>query len=208
MKFKYLGWIVAAALVVVAVTAGFQGGAPKIGIVDANKVLAESEYAKAENEVIKAMVIARQEMLQFVDSYRTFTPEQATPFHDISLKPNPTPAEKAQLDKIKTDVQTASKRLNELRQKANPTADELKELNELSRREQTTTETAQKWNRDAETELETKHNDSQKIGLDKVREAIKQVGAAQSYTLVFIADVAPYGANDLTPDVLKVMNKK
>src|ERR1700730_3580432 len=114
MKARYLGWVVAAALVVVAATAGFQGSTVKIGVVDASKVVNESDYAKAQIEGLKAMVQARQDMLQFVDSYRPFTVAQATRFHDLNLRPVPTPAEKAELDGIKNAVIASDKRLKEL----------------------------------------------------------------------------------------------
>jgi Skp family chaperone for outer membrane proteins len=208
MKFKQMGWVVAAALLTVAATAGFQGGTTKIGTVDATKVFNESAFAKDQVDVLKALGQARQDMLQFVDMYRTFTTDQADRFHVLSLKVPISPVEKTELDKIKGDVQTAAARLKALQTKPSPTADESKELTELSKRVQTTTDTAQKWSRDAQEEFEAKRTELQKAGLDKVREAIKQTASAQGYTIVFIADIAPYSANDLTADTLKVMNKK
>lgn len=209
MNIKHLGWVVAAALVGVAAIAGFQGSTNKIGIVDATKVFNDSDYAKSQMDTLRSFGTARQDMLQFVDSYRTFTPEQATRFHDLSLKgATITAAEKAELEKIKSDVQTADKRLKALQTKSNVTPAETTEMQDLSRRVQTTTDTAQRWSQDAQQEFDAKRQELQKAGLDKVKDAIKQVAKDQGYTLVFIADVAPYGANDLTADTLKAMNKK
>jgi Skp family chaperone for outer membrane proteins len=208
MRLRHMGWIVAAALVVVAATAGFQTGTTKIGVVDATKVFNDSVFAKEQVDILKGLGQARQDMLQFVDSNRTFTPEQAEKFHTLSLKLPMSAADKTELDKIKGDVKTAGARLKTLRTNTKPTPEETKELEELSRRDQATTETAQRWSRDAQEEFEAKRIELQKAGLDKVRDAIKQTASAQGFTIVFIADVAPYGANDITADTLKVMNKK
>lgn len=208
MKIKYLGWVVAAGLAVVAATAGFQGSTTKIGVVDMTQVFNDSDFAKSQVDSLKALGQARQDMLQFVDSYRTFTPEQATRFHDLSIKPVPTPAEKTELDTIKKAVQTADSRLKDLQQKTSLTPAETTEMAELSRRVQTTGDVAQKWSRDANDEVEKYQQKLQKDTLDKVREAVKQVGQTGSYTIIFVTDVAPYGANNVTADALKVMNKK
>jgi Skp family chaperone for outer membrane proteins len=208
MKFRYLGWIVAGALIVVAATAGFQTTTTKIGVVDITKVFNDSDYAKTQMETLKQFGTARQEMIQFVDQYRVFTPEQATTFHDLSLKSVISAAEKAQLDGIKTAVKTSDARLKDLQQKSNPTPAESTEMADLSRRVQTTTDTAQRWSRDAQDEYEGKRQELQKAGLDKVRESIKAVAKEKEYTIVFISDIAPYGVNDITPLALAAMNKK
>jgi Skp family chaperone for outer membrane proteins len=208
MKVRSLGWIVAAALIGVAALVGFQGTTAKIGVVDMAKVFAESDFAKAQTDSLRGFGTARQAMLEFVDTYRVFTPEQATKFHDLSVKPNPTAAEKGELEKVKTDVQTADKRLKELQTKTNMTPAESAEMSELSRRVQSTTDTAQRWSRDADDELRKMQADSQKAVLDKVREAVKQVGTSGSYTVIFVSELAPYGANDVTKEALVVMNKK
>lgn len=208
MKLQYMGWIAAAALVAVAATTGFQGAQTKVGVVDATTVFNESDFAKTQVDTLKAMAQARQDMLQFLDSYRTFTPEDANKFHDLSMKTPMTAADKAEIDKIKNSVINSDKRLKELQTKANLTAPETNELNDLSRRVQSTGELGTRWSREAQDEFEGKKNELQKAGLDKVREAIKQAAAAEGYTIVFISDVAPYGANNLTQAALKVMNKK
>src|SRR5207302_127796 len=99
MKVRNLGWIVAAALTVFAATAGFQGTTTKIGVVDMGKVFADSEYAKSQTQSLQNVGQARQSMLDFVNEYRAFTIEQATRFHDLSIKPNPTAPEKAEIEK-------------------------------------------------------------------------------------------------------------
>jgi Skp family chaperone for outer membrane proteins len=208
MKAKYLGWVVAAALIGIVAATGFQTGTVKIGVVDTSKVFTESEFYKTQADGLQALGQSRRDMITFVDQYKTFTVEQASRYHELSLKPTPTSAEKTELDGIKKAVQVSDARLKELSQKANPTAAETTEINELSRRGQTTVDTAQRWVREAQDEFETQRQKLIKDGGDKVREAVKLIAAAQSYTIVFTSDVAPYGANDLTAEALKAMNKK
>jgi|ERR1044072_4975991 Skp family chaperone for outer membrane proteins len=208
MKLQYMGWIVAGAIVAVAATTGFSAQGTKVGVVDATKVFNESEFAKTQVDTLKQLAQARQDMLQFLDNYRTFTTEDANKFHDLSMKAPVTPADKAEIDKIKNAVITADGRLKTLQTKSNLTPAETNELNELSRRVQTTNDLGTRWSREAQDEFGGKKNELQKNGLDKVKEAIKQAASAEGYTIVFIADVAPYGANDLTASALKVMNKK
>ncbi len=209
MRIKYLGWVVTGGLVVALGAMGFQGTTTKIGVVDMTRVFNDSEFAKTQVDSLKALGQARQDMLQFVDSYRTFTPEQATRYHDLSTKAGVlTAAEKAELDNIKKAVQTADGRLKDLQQKTNLTAAEQSEMADLSRRVQTTGDMAQKWSRDANDEVSNYQQKLQKDTLDKVKDAVKQIGQQDGYTIIFVTDVAPYGANNVTEAALKVMNKK
>ena len=208
MKLSYLGWIVGAALVAVLAATGFQGGTAKFGVVDVPKVFNESDFAKAQLVTLTAYGKPRQDMLTFLYQYRPFTAQQATRYHELSLKMPLSPAEKAELDTIKNAVIASDKRLKELQTKTTPTPAESTELQDLSRRVQTTSDTAQHWNHDAQDEFAAEQQRLTKAGMDKVKEAIKQAAAGQGYTLVFSTDTAPYGANDLTAEALKVMNKK
>jgi len=208
MKVKFLGWIVAAALVTVAATAGFQGSTVKIGVVDQVKVFNDSDYAKSQLDTLKAYGQARQDMLQFVDQYRTFSVDDATRFHELSLKANPTAAETTELTGIKKRVQDSDARLKALQTKTTPTPAETTELQELSHRVQVTSDTAQHWSQDAQNEFDAKRQQLNKDGMDKVKLAINQVASRDQYTIIFVTDAAPYGANDITKAVLEAMNKK
>jgi len=206
IKIGNLGWVVAAALFAVAVTSGFQGDM-KIGVVDATRVFNESEYTKTQLAGLHALLQSRQDMLDFVDMTKTFTADQATKYHDLSTKPSPTAADKAELDSIKKTVQTANNRLQELQQKQPLSPTDKTELDDLSKRVQTTSETLARWKQDAQNELEAKKQDLNKLASDKVKDAIKQVASSQGYTLVFSEEVAVYGVNDLTDAVIKAVSK-
>lgn len=193
------GWLVAT---------GFQAGSTKMGVVDVGKVFSDSEYAKAQSAALQQTVDARTAMLEFVKQYRLFTPEQASAFKDLSTKGVPTPAEKTQLDKIKADVQAADKTFRDLQTKKNPTPDDTAKMTLYTQEVQTMSATSMRWAQGFDEEIRTLNEKLRNDTLQRVRDAVKVVGAKQGFTLIFSSDVAPYGASDVTDDTLKAMNAK
>ena len=112
-------------------------------------------------------------------------------------------------DEFKKELALTADQISRIDKIFESTRPELRqEMDELSRRERATTDAAQRWSREAQDEFEAKRIELQKAGLEKVRDAIKQTASAQGYTIVFIADVAPYGANDLTADRKNVVDQR
>ncbi len=58
-----------------------------------------------------------------------------------------------------------------------------------------------------DTEIKQKQLSLHDAAMGKVRTAVKDVAQKQGYTIVFGVDAAPYAANDLTAEVLKVVKK-
>src|SRR4051794_5236313 len=114
LRFLQLGWVVACAVIGIAFAGGFQDQTLKIGVVDISKVVEQSDFGKANQDTFNKMKSAREGLLEFIDTYRVLTNEQAQRIRDLSLKTNPTKEESAELDRIKADVVAASKRSNEL----------------------------------------------------------------------------------------------
>lgn len=208
VRFLHIGWVLAAALAAVMVAGGFQDQAQKSGVVDIAKIVENSEFGKQNQVVFAQMKKSREEVLEFLDTYRILTAEQAQRIRDLSLKPNPTTEEKAELDRIKADVIAASKKSTELSTKPNLTPEERTLIEEYARRSQTMSEVTQRWLREFTNEMQT-WADNQKVqSVAKARKAIQDVAKAQGYNLVFEVGVAPYGANDISDDALKAMNEQ
>jgi Skp family chaperone for outer membrane proteins len=187
---------------------GFQDAAMKIGIVDISKVVEDSDFGKANQATFNQMKTAREGVLEFIDTYRVLTVEQGTRFRDLSIKPNPTAEEKAELDRIKADVQAADKKNKELSVKQNLTPEDRALIEEYSKRANNMEMTAGRWLREFTNELQ-QWADRQKVtSLERARAAIQEVAKAQGFTIVFEVGIAPYGANDLTEAALKAMNAK
>ncbi len=206
VRFLYLGWIVAAAFCGVAVAGGFQGPTEKTGVVDISKIVEQSDYGKANQDTFAQMKAAREGLLEFIDSNRVLTTEQAQRLHDLTVKPMLTPEEKAENDRIRADVVAGNKRWTELATKSNLTPEERTLLDDYAKRSQAMNDYAQRLFREFTSDMQT-WADKQKIAsVEKARVAIQQVAKAGGYSVVFEVGVAPYGANDLTDDSLKAMN--
>lgn len=202
------GWAIAALLLGVFAAVGFQDASNKIGIVDISKVVEMSDFGKANQASFNQMKTAREGVLEFIDTYRVLTVEQATRFRDLSIKPTPTAEEKAELDRIKADVMAADKKNKELSVKANLTPEDRALIEEYSKRANNMEMTAGRWLREFTNELQGWADKQKLTSLDRARAAVQEVAKAQGFTVVFEVGVAPYGANDLTDAALKAMNAK
>ncbi len=208
MKFDRLGWVVAAVLVGGIVGMGFQAPAAKTGTVDLAKVFNESEYAKQQTEGLRNMGASRQDVIDFVRTYRSMKAEDATKFKDLTLKANASATEKAELERLKNEGQAAETKYRELSTKASPSQAELAQIEEMNRRKDATGALLEQWQNDFAGEIQTRQESLRNDTLGRVKAAIQQVARDQGYTMVFDQAVAPYSANDITAEALKAMNAK
>ena len=208
VPFLQFGWVLAAAFGAVIFAGGFGQVSEKTAVVDISRVVEQSNFGKSNQDAFAKMKEARESLLVFIDTNRVLTNEQGQRIKDLSLKPNPTAEETAELERLKADVVAAAKRSPELATKPNLTPEERNLLEEYARRGQTMDANAQRWLREFTTEMQN-WADKQKLdSITRARAAIQQVAKAQGYTLVFEIGVAPYGANDISDAVLTAMNAK
>ncbi len=203
-----IGGALAAVAVGVFAASGFQDAATKFGVVDITKVVEQSEFGKTNQTTFNTMKKAREGVLEFIDTYRVLTVEQANKIKDLSIKPNISAGEKAELESAKAEVIAASKKNQELSTKQNLTPEDRALIEEYSKRANNMEMTANRWLREFTTELQQWADQQKVASLDKARGAVNEVAKAQGFTLVFEVGVAPYGANDLTDAALKAMNAK
>lgn len=207
-NYTKIGIALAAAVVGIYAASGFQDAAPKFAVVDITKVVEQSNFGKGNQASFNQMKTAREGVLEFIDTYRILTVEQANKIKDLSVKPNMTAGEKAELEAAKAEVIAASKKNQELSTKPNLTPEDRALIEEYSKRANNMELTANRWLREFTGELQ-QWADKQKLSsLERARAAVAEVGKAQGMTLVFEVGVAPYGANDLTDAALKAMNAK
>lgn len=188
---------------------GFQDATNKLGIVDISKVVEDSDFGKSNQTTFNQMKTAREGVLEFMDTYRVLTVEQATRFRDLSIKPTPTAEEKAELDRIKAEVIAADRKNKELSVKTTGlTAEDRALIEEYSKRSNNIEMMAGRWLREFTNELQTWADRQKVTSLERARTAVHEVAKAGGFTLVFEVGIAPYGANDLTDAALKAMNAK
>ena len=200
------GWLVAAGLLGAMLSSGFQTPSLKLGVVDINRVVEASEFGKANQRALGALKKSREDVLEFVDTYRVLTPEQATRIRDLSVKPARTKEESAELERIKAEVVTANKRLQELSTKPNLTPEERTLLEDYARRSQNMNEQATRWLREFTNEIQTWVDDRKAESYTKARAAVTAVATRDGYNMVFESSVVPYGANDVSDAALAAMN--
>lgn len=207
-KTMWMGWLVATAIAGVFVGSGFQGNDAKLGVVDIADVVEKSNLGKKNKSDFDAMKSAREGVLEFIDQYRVLTIEQATKLRDLSLKPTPTAAEKAELDRLKAEIIASDKNAKALSIKTTLTPEERTLMQDYAQRSQQMEQVAVNWYRQFTQEMQS-WADRQKIdSLDKARSAVREVAKQQGYTIVYESGIAPYGSNDLTEAALKSMNAK
>ena len=208
VRLLQLGWVVAGALGILMVAGGFQSPADKVAVVDIPKMVDQSDFGKGNQATRLDMRTAREQVLQFIDTNRVLTLEQAQKLRDLGLKTAPTAEEKAQLETVKADIIAANKKWQELSTRASLTPEERTLIEEYARRSQTMADTEKRWFQEFSNEMETWDNKQNVAALEKARAAISVAAKAQGFGLVFEVSVAPYGANDLTAAALQAMNGK
>lgn len=207
-RFLQFGWVLFATVTGISLAGGFQDKTDKIGVVDVTKVVEQSDFGKQNQEQFAKMKGAREGLLEFVDTNRVLTLEQAQMLKDLSLKATRTKEEDAKMDTIKLEVKARNARMNELAMKTTLTNEERTLIEEYSRQSQNMNDVAQRWFREFTADMGD-WADKQKIeSLNRARTAIQEVAKQQGYTVVFELGVAPYGANDISPAALQAMNAK
>lgn len=208
VRFLQLGWVIACAFIGVALAGGFQSPAIKIGVVDISKVVEQSDFGKSNQDVFNKMKTSREGLLEFIDTYRVLTNDQAQRLKDLALKPTLSKEEDAEQERIKAEVVATSKRSTELATKPNLTPEERALVEEYARRSQTMNDVATRWFREFTADMQG-WADKQKLdSIERARTAIQQVAKDQGYTVVFEVGVAPFGANDVSDAALQAMNAK
>jgi len=112
--------------------------------------------------------------------------------------------------RIETLQQIADQRAGAARRlenTANPTDEQKKELERLAQSQQDGAAALQAVGNEYQQRVEKQGGDFEEQLSAKVKEAVAEVAKQKSLTLVFDAAVVVYAAADITPDVLKILQK-
>jgi Skp family chaperone for outer membrane proteins len=194
-------------LAALLVSSGFQGASQKTGIVDLNKAIEGLAISQKVDEKQKNFANERQAMGDFLVQNRVMKREDMERFWILSSKTNRTEAEKAELEKIKANAIEGKKKFDDIQLKPAPTDAELKMLDEYRNRQAASQDFLGRLQSQAEFEISSYRN-SLLQGLEKqVLDAVSEVGKKQGYSTIFVKQVAPFSANDITDEVNKVLAK-
>ncbi len=203
-----LGWAAALAATAFIVFTGFQGGPEKSGVVDMNKAISDSKFGLKNVASFKTVFDSRNALMTFIDNTRVVRADQATKLKEYAMKAALTEAEKKDEEKIKADITAAVKNYNTLNTKQNPTDDDRRQLQEYNNQIQDTVRQLQAWQDEFTGDLQKIQGEMRKAEVQRSKEALAEVAKKSSYNVVFESQIAPYGVNDLTADVIKAMDAK
>jgi len=207
-KLSQLGWIIAAVVAVSFSALGFQPAGEKTGVIDLNRVIQQSDLGKQNTTDLNTALLQRRQLMDFVNTYKVLTTEQAQRMRELMLKPNAPEAEKAALEKIRQDVMESDRKSKELQQKQNLTDADRTVLQDFAQRTQVMAQVLERWNSEFTEELQKLESDLRDQTITKAKASLGEVAKAGSFTVVHEATVTPYGANDLTDATIKAMNAK
>lgn len=204
------------AVVAVAVAAfgllaasGFQGGTEKFAVVDMNAVMNNSKRGQDTKTFLQADYRQRTGVLEFLSTNDVATEDQAQKLSQLSLKANPTDADKAAVEALKDEIKKAGKDFNDLNLKSNPTADDRTKLEALNARRNALKEKIiPELQKQFDDDFNKLNHDKQGELLDAAKAAVKEVASKKGFTVVFESSVVMFAANDLTDDAIKAMNAK
>jgi Skp family chaperone for outer membrane proteins len=187
---------------------GFQGAAPKVGMVNLEEAMTKSDLFAANREAMTNVLAARRATWVFLDANRVMKEADAARFKDLTSKLTLSAQEKAELEKIKSSTLDAQKRFDELKVKPSPTPDEIAALTELRNRFSKTGELLDAWQKEFQREIEGTQLRQNDDLVQKATEAAKTVGKRGGFSVVYTSASAIYAPNDLTSEVIKAMNSK
>jgi Skp family chaperone for outer membrane proteins len=206
-KILGLGWLVAGAMGVMMIASGFQATGVKAGVVDMQRILSESAAGKKVRDDMSVQVDLRQGLLQFVNTNKVVSAEQADKLKTLTLKPGATQADKDEVERIKTAIRNATKKFNDLLVKASLTDSEKIEYNTMNEQRRNADTMLGQWNQEFSGDLNTLQDEMLAGVLKKAREAVQAVGKKDAYTMIFPTSVAVYASNDITDAAIKAVDE-
>lgn len=206
--FGKLGWVVAIGLGALVFTAGFHGAADKLGVVDITAAFNKSNLKANSEQKLAAMTDARKGVLEFVNLNPLFTADQLKRFRVLSTQEKLNDAEKKELESIKSDVQLALKDNALLAQNKAPSADDVKKLDDYGNRASFTRSARQQLQEEFVQEMSAAKDSMDNSAFLLLREAVREIGKNQGFSIIFSERAAVYGGTDVTDEVQKQADKK
>src|SRR5579872_5490620 len=148
MKISQLGWVFAAAIVGVSIGGGAQFKKEKVGFVNMVSVFDDSNLKRKNEDHLRGVEQARLATLDFLGLNPSFNADQLARFRVLSTKETLTAAETTELAKLKSDAQATATQYEALRQKQNPTPEEIARLNDYGARNTLDVSVRAQWSQD------------------------------------------------------------
>lgn len=178
-------------------------------IVDFRRCANESKF-KAELDA-KFATLRKQleEIFQKMKAANAFflSPAEIKELAALYEKAQPNDTEKKRIETLQQIADQRAGAARRLENTANPTDEQKKELERLAQSQQDGAAALQAVGNEYQQRVEKQGGDFEEQLSAKVKEAVAEVAKQKSLTLVFDAAVVVYAAADITPDVLKILQK-
>lgn len=122
-------------------------------------------------------------------------------------KPQLNPAEQKQASDLEAKADAAGAELSRLQQNASPSDADKKRFDELTKAQQSGDAVLQGIRDDYNGRVQQRREELLQKLTGQIRDAVAKVAKDKGLGVVFDAQVAVYTANDITPDVIKMLNK-
>lgn len=204
-----LGWPVAAALLgamAFGSLSGFQANtAPKFAVVNIKKVFDQSKFRESNSKILEDARQARANAFNFIIANQAMNNGDATKYAGLAVKATPTPAETAEIARLRASGEEATKKNTELTTKPSPTEADKAQIAEFGVQIRGKQALMGRLEADYQQQLQDMQRDLREKTLDRVNETVRGLAAKGGYTVVFTTNSAVYAANDLTADAMKAL---
>lgn len=192
--------------------AGFQNGSEKIATVDFRKAMLESAPGRKISDGLNNQANALQSLVDYFTVNDVMTKEQANTIKTLTLKENPTEADKKMLEATKQQAANALTEFNSLMEKKEPTQADRDRLQVFAERRGEMSTYVKQLSTDLQSQFDNAITKKQTELRETVKAAVKETATKKGYTVVLDSPAVVYsaneGQNDITEDCIKALNAK
>lgn len=206
MKYSTRIGIVIAAIGIGIALFAFQGPTQKTGVIDIGRASDLSKLGKRKKSEFDAKQQKWINMLNFMRQNRFFTPDNAKKFRELSLAEKPTAEQTQSLEGLKTSIQKITEEFQNLIKVTQPNDEQVKRRQELLRMADETVQMMNELGAEYRDSMQTLAGDLKEEVTNKARQSVQKYGKKEGFTIIFESSIAVYGANDVTDEVVKIMD--
>ncbi len=205
---KKIHTVIATVVVIFAifVISAFQAQTQKFGVCDLSSVANSSKYGKRKMQEIETARSKYFSILTFLRQNPFISRSEAQKFRDLSLSNSLTPAQQKDLDELKAGAQRLREEFERLVNMRNPSESEQRRIQELAVAREEIMQIQNTWGEEFARTLNDQFESAKEDVHNKVKAAVKKLGRRDGFSVIFDSNSAPYAANDVTDELLKVMD--
>ena len=182
-------------------------GGLTFGSVDLGKLVAGYTKGQTPDQQLQSITQQYETLIKTQANSPMLSKADQTTLGVLLLKSPRTSADDAQITALQTQSTSASQELTALQQKASPTPADKDRLTALTAQQQAGEQALEDAAADYKARLQSQQDTLSAAFSETLRTAIAAVARQKGLSVVFNSQVAVYSANDITPDVVKQLNK-